>query len=367
MKRKFNIGDIVTLKTGNVEILDYIEPAIYKYKCQNCGSIDTKNVSNFHRTGCRICSNQRVVRGINDMWTTAPDIAKLLANKEDGYLYTKSSSKKVDWICPFCKKIIKDISIRQVTSQKLSCPFCSDGISYPNRIMIHILSELNVEFIREFSPKWVKNYRYDFYIPNSNIIIEMDGGYGHGYRGTKEHRQFDRMIDNIKDDLASEQKLKVIRIDCNYPSLQQRGYYIVNNILNSQLISFLDLVNLNFEKIIEICDKDNHILMASKMYENGKDIQTIANEMQVHPVTISRYLMKGNILKLCEYTPRKRKNINYSFNTKKVEIINEFGKSKIVQSVSDAAKQTNVHRSSVSRCLNGKINSCKGYVYKYCN
>ena len=41
-------------------------------------------------------------KGINDLWTTCPEVAQLLLNPEDGYKLTKSSGKHVDFKCPNC-------------------------------------------------------------------------------------------------------------------------------------------------------------------------------------------------------------------------------------------------------------------------
>lgn len=40
---------------------------------------------------------RKILIGFNDMWATNLDVAKLLANPEDGYKYTQYSNKKVNW------------------------------------------------------------------------------------------------------------------------------------------------------------------------------------------------------------------------------------------------------------------------------
>ena len=59
--------------------------------------------------GCPQCAlNNRTIVGVNDMWTTAPELAKCLENPEDGYKYTKSSKERVNFICPDCGSLLKD-------------------------------------------------------------------------------------------------------------------------------------------------------------------------------------------------------------------------------------------------------------------
>ena len=43
-----------------------------------------------------------VIVGINDMWTTNPELASLLADPNDGYKYMQSSGHKVKWKCKNC-------------------------------------------------------------------------------------------------------------------------------------------------------------------------------------------------------------------------------------------------------------------------
>ena len=117
--------------------------------------------------------------------------------------------------------------------------------------MYNLLQQLNVEFEYQYSPKWCKyrfkgknkTGRYDFYIPSKQLIIEMDGGIGHGNCSTKLLTKNESLeIDNIKDKLAIEHKLNPIRIDCNYN--HNRFEYIKNKIINSKLN---DIFNLNMK------------------------------------------------------------------------------------------------------------------------
>ena len=48
--------------------------------------------------------------------------------------------------------------------------------------MYNLLKQLDIKFTKEYSPHWASGRKYDFYIPDKNIIIEMDGGLGHGHK-----------------------------------------------------------------------------------------------------------------------------------------------------------------------------------------
>lgn len=136
---KYNVGDILNVNKGKIKILSQlkIKNSYSNRKAYNCYCLNCKQeFIQFEyelddKTGCPVCDNKRVIIGYNDMWTTAPEIASLLADKNDGYKYTKNSNKRVNWICPKCHALIEDILIKDITNKGLSCPSCSDGVSYP--------------------------------------------------------------------------------------------------------------------------------------------------------------------------------------------------------------------------------------------
>lgn len=49
--------------------------------------------------GCRVCQGRVVIRGINDLWTTHPQVAELLVDPEVGYTVTASSQVRASWRC----------------------------------------------------------------------------------------------------------------------------------------------------------------------------------------------------------------------------------------------------------------------------
>lgn len=51
---------------------------------------------------CPVCSNRKVVLGVNDIATTRPDLIKYFKNKEEAYRYVSGSDKIIDIICPKC-------------------------------------------------------------------------------------------------------------------------------------------------------------------------------------------------------------------------------------------------------------------------
>ncbi|MCM3387217.1 zinc-ribbon domain-containing protein [Ureibacillus chungkukjangi] len=78
---------------------------------------------NLDKNNCPICSNKKVLKGFNDIWTTDPEVAKLLLDSDDGYKYIRGSNVKLDWICEDCKSVY-DLEPYNKIVQNYSCPYC---------------------------------------------------------------------------------------------------------------------------------------------------------------------------------------------------------------------------------------------------
>jgi len=268
--------------------------------------------------GCPVCYGRTTLKGINDLWTTNPEIAKLLANPEDGYKYSKGSGVRVNWICPNCNNIIKNIRINNVVHKGLFCPLCSDGISYPEKFMYNLLNQLNINFDYQYSPKWCvynlngkeKCGRYDFYIPSKQAIIEMDGGLGHGNKTIKDKISIPNTIyiDTQKEILAQEYNLQVIRIDCDYKD-ENKFQYIKSSVLhNRQFCNLFWLSNVNWDIINETI-QTSLIKNVCSYKTNHKEESTtsIGQKFDLNRSTIRRYLKEGNKLGWCHYDPHEEK------------------------------------------------------------
>ena len=169
-------------------------------------------------------------------------------NKEDVLTHTSNSHEKVPMKCPDCGNVEMKI-IKNVKTQGYSCPICGDGISYPNKYIRRLFTQLpvdNYEF--EFSPQWANNKRYDIFFNynNSNYLVEVDGG-------LHKRETFDGCLEyNIKNDyhknlLAKNNGFKMIRIDADVSD----SNYIKEKVLESELNELFDLSKINWDE----CEK----------------------------------------------------------------------------------------------------------------
>ena len=347
----------------------------YLYKCLICGDENEIQEEVLRRgSGCAVCANQKLKIGFNDMWTTDPEIASLLANPQEGYENMRSTNKRLNWKCPDCGYIVKNRSVNQISTERhISCPKCSDGVSYPNKFMYHILKALEENFENEYSPEWIKPKRYDFALFNENgkYIIEMDGGLGHGKRvfDEKNTRENSKEADDYKDTIASKKGFVVIRIDCDYGS-SNRFEFIKESILKSEIKNILDLDNIDFVEIDKRCQK-SIIRDCCDLYNNGViRTEDIANKLNIHRGTVTRYLNKGRKIGWCNYNPKKVKRryrpVDESYKYKAVEQYDlNMNYLNTYESVTIAAKLFNVCKTSISACCRGRIKTCAGYIWKF--
>ena len=107
IKWKYEIGQIVKDDKRNITIIDKeiricnkiksIEnKKYYKYKCNKCGYNEGWMIEGnlLIGNGCRCCGGKTVIKGINDIATTHPNIVKYFKYKDDSYKYSYGSHKK---------------------------------------------------------------------------------------------------------------------------------------------------------------------------------------------------------------------------------------------------------------------------------
>lgn len=324
----------------------------------------------FNRGGRCYCENNgvnRLIVGFNDINTTRPDIAKCLHNKEDAFKYTMHYKGKLEWDCPECSNTFKE-SPSNITSNRLSCPFCSDGVSYPNKFIFNSMVQIedDLDFLEReprlgwcmFNFKGKQRYGiYDIYfgIGGKEYIIEMDGGLGHGNKVHKnsELSQEDLLqVDMIKDNLAKEQGIKVIRIDCDYKT-DDKYSYILNNVLNSELKDIIDLSKIDFD-LSNKNSVNSLIVKAGELWNEGLTAGQIRKELKIGEGTVTSYLKTASEIGVCDYSKEESKNRS---RCRKV-YCTTLGM--LFNGATEAQRILGVDRTSIRRCCVGEKQDTKG-------
>lgn len=290
----------------NLELIDeYINYHTgVRFRCKIDGYIfKTEPANVLGGSGCPVCAGRKVVTEINDLWTTHPELAKLLENHEDGYKYSFGTHKKLNFVCQICGKIKRCRPYQIYKNNKIifSCSFCSDGISYPEKFITSILEELNINFDKQLTSstfKWVDRYRYDFYLSDYNMIIEV-----HGLQHYEECNLTSRTLaeeqenDKLKKELALNNGInEYVIIDARYSNME----WIKGSIINSKLNKLFDLSNINWNK----CDLESssHLVeLICKDWNNLKDIDKLKDKYKLSIDTIRKYLVIGSNNNICTY------------------------------------------------------------------
>lgn len=287
----------------------------YKYLCNKCKYSQFIEESNLIKgIGCACCAGKVVVKGVNDIATTKPDLIKYFDNTEDGYKYTYSSSRKIMCKCDYCG-CKKEMSPNKLSQYGFSCPKCSDGISYPEKFINSLFTQICDNYIYQLSKttlKWCGSYKYDFAILNKSCIVEVHGlnHYSEnnfsslGGKTLKEEQE----NDINKEFRARENNIKnYIIIDARLSNLE----WIKKSVMASDLPK---LMNFS-EKDIDWseCHREalsNLVKVACDYKKHDPQLSTsdIAMKMRLSNTAILTYLKNGSILGWCEYDPIKERN-----------------------------------------------------------
>lgn len=291
----------------------------YKYHCNKCGNEDwiiegaikSKEIKG-QEVGCNVCcpNPQKIVLGINTIWDKERWMCNLGVSEEDAKKHTPQSNKIIEIVCPYCGER-KKCRIGDIYNNRSIGCVCADNISSGEKIIYSILKQLGIGFKYQLSKKdflWCNKFRYDFYIPSLNIIIETNGEQHY-----KENTNFKKGLEYIKNNDIEKERLalrngieKYIIIDCKKSDMD----YIKNSIYNSDLINVLKLSNVDWDECFKFTFERNLIKIACeyKKYNPNLTTSDIGGIMGFNYNTIRNWLKIGNRLGWCEYIPTKAVN-----------------------------------------------------------
>jgi ribosomal protein S27E len=372
-RRKANYGDITTPKGTKIKVkvedlLDGSNSAKVDVQCDECGKVligiaynsYKKYVHEDNKYYCQKCAikifgmakrDKIRLQKIGSIVETHSHLVKYFVNIEDTYNYSAGSGKKVLLKCPDCGHE-KEMEIHTLSNQGFSCSQCGIHYSYSERFMSNFLNQLNIKLKKEKIFDWSNKKKYDFYIQNLNMIIEIHGlqHYGRGFyeiggRTLEEEQE----NDYAKEQLAIQNNIEYyIILDCRESNLE----WIKNSIMQSKLPI---LLNFKEDKIDWLkCHEfaiSNLVKQACDLWNNGmKNLQDIANELNLCRNTIIKYLKQGAKLNWCNYNPKKEKIKKDKRKIKKIIIC--LNTNEVFQCITKAAQYYNINRNHIGTCCN---------------
>lgn len=386
---KYNIGDCILSFNRNLSIIDrelreykykkhdkeYITNyQYYKYCCNACGFTNWISLTSLNKgVRCSCCSNHIVVKGVNDVATLRPDLIKYFVDINDAYTHTIMSGQKVQCKCPICGTK-KYILISNLSTHGFSCDKCSDGISYPEKFVASVLSQLKIDFIRQYEIKNFK-YKYDFYLPQYNTIIETHGE--QHYTNTF----FKMTLKEVQENDLKKKEVALQNNTDNYIVLDCRKSEI-NHIKTSICDNKFFNNNFNLNNIDwELCHKEslkNKLIEVCEYWNKHSDVICVSDVMKTFSMsrtTVRKYLHIGTEIGLCYFdksiedkkSGKKRMGKNNGMSKRVKQFAKDGHFIKEWSCINDIEKELGFFHSNITKCCRGDIKTAYGFIWRYSN
>lgn len=278
----------------------------YTYKCIFDGYIGNQPESHIDKHKCPVCSENVIIPHVNGLQVKYPYIYKMIIDRNKECL---AQNDKAHWECPQCKNI-NYTKIANLIHNKPSfpCVFCSDGISFPEKILRNVMKYVSDSFVVQASFNWSDGRRYDVF--DNDIFIEIHGIQHYertfetcGGRSLEEEQENDRLKEqlaflyykNIKD---------YIVIDARISDFE----FIKENILKSNLKNYYNLSLVDWNEVYMNSLK-SLVIQVAKFINDEMSINEISDAMKLDRHTVRRYIKQAVDLKLCNYSFRKVRKI----------------------------------------------------------
>lgn len=138
------------------------------YKCANCGDTTEKPYTEFLKyPTCIHCGNNAKRRNSNVINDLLPDGFQLIGEYKDQYMKTLFKHEECNFIF--------NMRPKDLINGHSYCPKCSKKMSKGERKISEYLNSNNINYIKEKSFEWSNQKRYDFFLPDYNLLIEYNG------------------------------------------------------------------------------------------------------------------------------------------------------------------------------------------------
>lgn len=360
----------------NIDIESVVSGRKYEFVCSKghiFQSLPTNAISKDGRLCCPICSNMQVLIGVNDMWTTSPELAKYLENPEDGYTHTESSNQPLKWICPECKHSFLKTP-NKMSFTKIKCQYCNTERSYAEKFVTAFLEQCGIDFQREKIFTWSQNKRYDFYIPCFHLIIETNGK--QHYRKSFAFSDSRTLLEEKQND-ALKYKLAnqsgeiehYVSLNCEYSELEWIKQSIIESDIPNIFGSIID--NVDWDKCNEYAIS-NTTKEICEAYSKTTDLYELCKLFHLSINSVRDKLKYGAKLGWCDYNPNEalneahKKSARYIIKNLSKPIIQINSSDEVVaefNSIQEAQRLLNVFH--IWDCISGKRKTAGGYKWRY--
>ncbi|WP_026664871.1 hypothetical protein [Butyrivibrio sp. FC2001] len=266
-----------------------------------------------------------------------------------------------------CKECggISELRISDILSGNIKCPICGDGTSYPEKFFEAFLDFLGEKYIRQYSSKYAKwccGYKYDFYLPNRNWIIEVNGA--QHYEDAWNSYEDTHSNDLKKQKTAMKNGIdKYIVIDCRYSVME----YIRDKIEKSEL-SVLGLDSVSWKKCDLEAKKSRHMKII-KAFNDGADYYEILERFGISSACYYKIMIPASKSGLLNRDYKRGKSkVSASItkrNCKKVMCIETKEVFSSIMEAEESIHHDGVRHKAISHCANGDRKTAYGYHWQF--
>ncbi|WBF81951.1 hypothetical protein [Staphylococcus virus vB_SurM-PSU6] len=327
---KYQVGEIVN---GTLKIVSQTKKGKRNFKSYEVQSLiypDAPNYTVFESSllngsGCAYKSSQRIYEG-NSLYSIE-SLRPYIVDVEEAKTISKGSSKyKIKVKCTECQKE-KLMTPNKLSTRGYFCELCDKGTSYPENFFKSYLKVKGIKYEYQKVFKDLPNRRFDFYLPESNTVIET-----HGIQHYKESGNWDfketQKSDQIKKEYCQEHNINLVIIDSSKSNFQ----FMKNTINKTKVLepiqdSDINLILKNIEEI-----RNYPIKKIIGMNKKGSNTKEIENELGVPQATVLNILNRHNL------SAKRKKSVRCRTTGEEFESITEAQKKYHAPNIGNACK-----------------------------
>lgn len=270
--------------------------------------------------GCSYRTGKKIFEG-NSLYSVNR-IRPYLIDIEESKSIPPQSSKKIKVKCLNCQKI-KYIRAGNLVNYGVSCTNCSRNISYPEKLFKAYLEIKNIKYEYQRVFKNLPNRRFDFYLPESNTVIETHGEQHYKNKSGSWDTTKTQESDKIKEQYCKDNNISYIVINCSKSNFN----YIKDEINKTTMLP--EIKKEDFKSILNIIE-DINVYPTKKIikkYKEGKSSYEVGKELGVSNDVVRRILRRHNIVVRTSGQSKSKKVKNLKTN-------------KVYDSITRASKKT---------------------------